>query len=152
MEVGWHLDELAVGVDRPFEVRAAGGGAGVDDRVRRAAEDDARAAGSQHHRLGGMARTSMVRRSMATLPTQRPDPSFTIPATPSTRTCHLPVRLEAADLLVERVEQLLAGGGPGERRPVVEGAAEAAEVEEPFRGAVERHAHPVEQVDDARRA
>ena len=28
----------------------------------------------------GMARTSMVRRSIATLPTQRPDPSFTIPS------------------------------------------------------------------------
>ena len=54
----------------------------------------------------------------------------------------------AADLLVERVEELLAGGGSGERGAVEERAAEAAEVEEAFRGAIEGHAHAVEQVDD----
>jgi len=36
----------------------------------------------------------------------------------------------AADLLVERVEQLLAGGCPGEGRALVERAPEAAEVEQ----------------------
>ena len=60
-------------------------------------------------------------------------------------------RLVAADLLVERVEELLPGGRAGERGAVEERAAEAAEIEEPFGRAVERHAHAVEHVDDARR-
>ena len=62
----------------------------------------------------------------------------------------LAVGLVAADLLVERVEQLLAGGGAGEGGAVVERAAEAAEVEQALGGAVEGHAHAVEQVDDGR--
>ncbi len=37
-----------------------------------------------------------------------------------------------ADLLVERVEKLLAGGGAGERGAVEERAAEAAKVEQAF--------------------
>ncbi len=61
------------------------------------------------------------------------------------------VGLVAADLLVERVEKLLAGGGSGEGGAVVEGAAEAAEVEQAFGGAVEGHAHAVEEIDDAGR-
>ena len=59
--------------------------------------------------------------------------------------------LVAAHLLVERVEKLLAGGGAGKRGAVVERAAEAAEVEQPFGRAVEGNAHAVEQVDDAGR-
>ena len=58
------------------------------------------------------------------------------------------VGLVAADLLVERVEELLAGGCPGECGALVEGAAEAAEVEQALVGAVEGDAHAVEQVDD----
>ncbi len=56
--------------------------------------------------------------------------------------------LVAADLFVERVEELLAGGGAGEGGALVERAAEAAEVEQAFGGAVEGDAHAVEQVDD----
>ncbi len=55
----------------------------------------------------------------------------------------------AADLLVERVEKLLAGGGAGEGGAVVERAAEATEVEQALGGAIEGDAHAVEQVDDA---
>ena len=58
----------------------------------------------------------------------------------------------AAHLLVQRVEQLLAGGGAGECRAMVERAAEAAEIEQAFRRAVEGHAHAVQQVDDAGRS
>ena len=54
----------------------------------------------------------------------------------------------AADLFVERVEKLLAGGCAGERGAVIESAAEAAEVEKAFRGAIEGNAHAIEQVDD----
>ena len=58
--------------------------------------------------------------------------------------------LVAAHLLVERVEELLAGRRAGERGAVEERAAEAAEVEQALGRAVERHAHAVEHVDDAR--
>ncbi len=61
------------------------------------------------------------------------------------------VGLVAADLLVECVEQLLAGGGAGKGGAVVERAAEAAEIEQALGGAIEGHAHAVEQVDDGRR-
>ena len=57
--------------------------------------------------------------------------------------------LIAAHLLVQRVEQLLAGGGSGKGGAVEERAAEAAEVEQPFRRAAEGNAHAIEQVDDA---
>ena len=59
--------------------------------------------------------------------------------------------LVAAHLLVERVEQLLAGGGAGKRGAVVERAAEAAEIEQPLGRAIEGHAHAVEQIDDGGR-
>src|SRR5262249_59596894 len=58
--------------------------------------------------------------------------------------------LPAAHLLVEGVEELLAGGGAGEGGAVEEGAAEAAEVEQALGRAVEGDAHAVEHVDDAR--
>ena len=60
----------------------------------------------------------------------------------------LALGLVAAHLLVERVEELLAGGGAGEGGAVEERAAEAAEVEQAFGRAVEGDAHAVEQVDD----
>ncbi len=56
----------------------------------------------------------------------------------------------AADLLVERVEQLLAGGCAGEGGPLVERSTEAAEVEQTLGCAVEGDPHAVEQVDDRR--
>ena len=59
--------------------------------------------------------------------------------------------LVAAHLLVERVQQLLAGGGAGKRGAVVKRASEAAEVEQSFGGAVEGNTHAIEQVDDAGR-
>ena len=57
--------------------------------------------------------------------------------------------LVAADLLVESVEKLLAGGGSGEGGAVVKSASEAAEIEQAFGRAIERDSHAVEQIDDA---
>ncbi len=55
----------------------------------------------------------------------------------------------APHLFVERVQKLLARGGAGEGGAVEERASEAAEVEQSFGSAIERHAHAVEQIDDA---
>ncbi len=72
--------------------------------------------------------------------------------TPSLRTCcHFTLGFVAAHLFVERVEKLLAGGCAGECGAVIERAAEAAEVEKTFGGAIEGHTHAIEQVDDAGR-
>ncbi len=61
---------------------------------------------------------------------------------------HFAFGFVAAHLLIERVEQLLSGGGAGESGAVVERAAKAAEIEQAFGGAVEGDAHAVEQIDD----
>jgi hypothetical protein len=63
----------------------------------------------------------------------------------------LPFGFVAPDLLVERVEELLAGGGAGEGGAVVQRSAEPAEIEVPFRRPVELHAHPIQEVDQIRR-
>jgi hypothetical protein len=60
--------------------------------------------------------------------------------------------LEAAHLLVECVKELLACRRACESRSVKEGASEPAEVEQAFGRPVERDAHAVKHVDDARRS
>jgi hypothetical protein len=124
-----HLDKLAVGVDGALEVGASGGAGLMIELVERPKTMPGPPVASITASAESV-RISMVRRSMATLPPPartRPSPC---PATPSTRTCHHAVGLVPTDLLVEGVEELLAGGGPGERSPVVERSTEAAEVEE----------------------
>ena len=64
---------------------------------------------------------------------------------------HLAFGLVAAHLLVERVQQLLSRGGAGKGGAVVKRSAKAAEIEQPLRGAIERHAHAVQQIDNGRR-
>src|SRR6185437_3204258 len=70
---------------------------------------------------------------------------------PAFEFANLAVRLVTAYLLVERVKQLLAGGGAGKCSAVIERAAEAPEIEQTFRCAIERNTHAVEQIDDCRR-
>ena len=99
----------------------------------------------------GKARISIVIMSWATQPRQRPVSSSTGP-----RKSHcsylriVPGHFPAPHLLVQGVEQLLAGRGPGEGRPPEERAAEAALIAKALGRAVERHAQPVHQVDDPR--
>ena len=64
---------------------------------------------------------------------------------------HLAFGFVTAYLLVESIQKLLAGGCSGERGAIVKRAAEAAKVEQTFGRAIERNAHPVEQIDDAGR-
>ena len=60
----------------------------------------------------------------------------------------LPLDLEPPHLLIESVEELLAGRGPGEGGPLVERPTEAALIAESLRRPVERHAEPVHEIDD----
>ena len=70
---------------------------------------------------------------------------------PALELIDLAIRFVPAHLLVEGVEQLLARGRAGERRAVIERAAESPVVEKSLRRAVEHDAHAVEQVDDSGR-
>ena len=54
----------------------------------------------------------------------------------------------AADLFVESVEELLAGGGACKGGAVIERAAEAAIVEKALGRAIEHDAHAIEEIDD----
>src|SRR5262249_12954482 len=63
--------------------------------------------------------------------------------------CDATFSFVAAHLLIQRVQELLAGGGTGERRAVVERSAKATEIEQAFSSAIERHSHAVQQINDA---
>ena len=149
---GMDLDELAVGVVRPLLIERGLRRSGADHGIRGLAEDGADAAGGNDDRVGREGlhlHAAQVHGADATADALVIDhggeefPGFVLG--------DFAFGLVAAHLLVERIEQLLAGGGAGKRGAVVERAAEAAEVEQAFGGAVEGNAHAVEQVDDAGR-
>ena len=143
------LDEFAVGVVGALLEDGGLGGAGADDGVGALAEDGADAAGGEDDGVGGEAAQlhgaeveggDAAGCAFGVEHGGEELPAFVF--------FDFAVGFVAADLLVEGVEQLLAGGGAGEGGAVVERAAEAAEVEQAFGGAIEGHAHAVEQVDD----
>ena len=53
-------------------------------------------------------------------------------------------------MLVERVQQLLAGGRSRKGGAVIKRAAKTPEIEQAFRRAIEHHAHAIEQINDRR--
>ncbi len=65
---------------------------------------------------------------------------------------HLAFGFVAANLLIERVEQLLAGGCAGKGSAVEERATEAAKIEQAFGRAIEWHAHAIEQINNRGRS
>ena len=148
---GVDLDELAVGVVGALLVQRGLRGAGADDGVGGLAEDGSVAAGADDDR---------VCRERACLHGAEVDGADAAAGAlavedggeelPALVLGDLALGLVAADLLVERVEELLAGGRAGECGAVIERAAEAAEVQQAFRRPVEGDAHAVEQVDDGR--
>ncbi len=146
---GVDLDELAVGVVGALLVEGGLRDAGADDGVGGLAEDGSDAAGADDDRVCGEGAdfhgaevhgADAARGSLGVEDGGEELPAFVLG--------DLALGLVAADLLVERVEELLAGGGSGEGGAVIERPAEAAEVEQAFGGAVEGDAHAVEQVDD----
>ncbi len=147
-----NLDELAVGVIAALLIERRLRRSGADHRVGRLAEDRADAAGGNDDGVGREgadfhgAQIHGADAAADAVGIEHRGEKF-----PVLELRDLAFGLVAAHLLVERVEKLLAGGGAGEGGAVVERAAEAAEVEQAFRRAVEGHAHAVEQIDDAGR-
>ncbi len=144
-----HLDELAVGVEGALLIDGAGRRARVDHRVGRQPEDQAGAAGRQDDGIGG---EGPDRHALHVLGDDAAAGARVVEdgaeELPVLVLVHQVARFLAAHLLVERVQQLLPGGGAREGRAVVLGAPEAPEVQIPLGRAVKHHAHAVEQVDD----
>ena len=143
------LDELGVGVLGAGLKAAAGGAAGAGHRHRRAAVDQPAAADADDHRVGregaDLHRDQVLRRRTAAAAVVVEDRAEKIPEFVLRDFAgHFP----AAHLLVERVEQLLAGGGAGKGGALEERAAEAALIAKAFGRAIEGDAQPIHQVDD----
>ncbi len=143
------LDELAVGVEGALLVEGGLGGAGADDGIGGLSEDGSVAAGADDDGVGGegagLHGAEIHGADAAGGAFGVEDGGEELPAFVFG---DLAFGFVAADLFVESVEELLAGGRSGEGGAVVEGASEAAEVEQAFGGAVEGDAHAVEEVDD----
>src|SRR5215469_945764 len=150
---GVHLDEFAVGVVSSLLEDGGLRGAGADDGVGALAEDGSDAAGGEQDGFGGEGAKFHCAQvhcgDAAACAFAGDDGGEELPAF---EFADLAFGLVAAHLFIERVEKLLAGGGSGEGGAVIERAAEAAEVEKTLGGAVEGHAHAVEQVDDGWRS
>ena len=146
---GMDLDEFAVGVVGALLEDGGLRGAGADDGVGALAEDGADAAGGENDCVGGEGAqfhgAQVERGDAAAYAVGVEDGREKLPAFVF---FDFAFGFVAAHLFVERVEKLLAGGCSGKGGAVIEGAAEAAEVEQAFGGAIEGNAHAIEQVDD----
>jgi len=148
---GVDLDEFAVGViDALLEERGLRG-AGADDGVGGAAKDGADSAGAEDDRIGGKGfdfHGAEIHGGDAAANANVVDDrgekrvAFEL--------FDLAFGFVAADLFVEGVEKLLAGGGAGKGGAVIKGTAETAIVQEAFGRAIKHDAHAIEEIDDAR--
>src|SRR5262249_3607346 len=126
-----NLDELAVRVPRALLIGGAGGAPRVHLRVGALPEDEPRSARRQHDGRGRerlrLQPAEVERGDAPAAAGLVEDEGAELPALelPHEARC-----LVTTDLLVERVEELLAGRRAGERGAIEERSAEAAEVEE----------------------
>jgi hypothetical protein len=147
-----HLNELTIGVVRTLLVEGRLRRAGADDRIRRFAEDRANAAGANDERIrrenthfhGAQIHGADTAANAVAIEHRREE-------LPGLVLFDLALGFMPPHLFIERVKQLLSGGGSGKGGAVVERSAKAAKVQHSLRSAVEGDAHAVEQIDDARR-
>src|SRR4029077_17929879 len=148
---GMNLDELAVRVVAALLIKRGLRRSGTHYRICRLAEDRAYASGRNDDGVGR--ESAHFHRSQI----HRADTAADVGSVEHGRKkfpvlvlLYFAFGLIAADLLVESVEKLLAGGCSGKCGAVIERAAEAAKIEQTFGRAIEWNAHAVEQIDDAR--
>jgi len=145
------LNEFRIAVFRAGLKRAADGAAGADHRHGRFAEHQSAATAGQDHRVSGKGAdlhadqiltdaTAADARIVQDRPQKVPELVFS----------DVPLRLPAADLFVQCVQQLLARRRSGEGRPFVHRAAEPPSIQVALLRAIERHAQAVHQIDDLR--
>ena len=146
------LNELAVGVIAALLIKRRLRRPGADHRIRGLAEDRANAAGGNDDRVGRegahfhRAQIHGADAAADFLPVEHGRQKL-----PVLVLLNFAFGLITPHLLIERIKQLLSGGRASKSRAVVQSSAEAAEIEQSFRSAIERHAHAVEQIDDPRR-
>ncbi len=146
---GVYLNELAVCIQRALAVAACGGVARVDGGVGGLAEYGTAAARGDDHRIGGEGahfHGGKVLRGYAAADAVMRYGGNELPAHEG---AYLALYFQGAHLLIECVEQLLAGGGAGECGAALLSSTESAQVKQAFGRAVEHHAHAVEKVHDA---
>src|SRR5207253_3725870 len=150
---GMNLNKLTVRVVAALLIECGLRRSGAHNRIGGLTEYSANAAGGNDDSVGGEGahfHTAQIHRTDAAADTVSVEhgrekfPVFVL--------LYLAFGLVASDLLVERIEELLARSCSSERGAVVERASEAAEIEQTFGRAIERNAHPVEQIDDAGRS
>ena len=145
---GVELGELAVGELGALLVGPGGGGPGAVGGHRRAAPDEAGAAGGQEHDVGAegldLHGADVERRDAAAdallVEYEREE-------LPELQFSHAATAFVGADLLVDAVEELGAGRRAGKARPSVLHAAEEALVHDAFGRAAEGDAHAVVGAD-----
>jgi hypothetical protein len=143
------LDELAVGITSPLLVAGGNGATRACHRIGGLSEDQSRPAGRDNNGVG-LERLEFQRpkvhghKAAANLVAVE-DKRKHLPAFVFVHAAH---HLELAHLLIQSIQKLLAGGGPGKRGTVMQRAAEPAKIEQAFFGPRKRHAHPVEQIND----
>ncbi len=145
------LNELSIAVLGAGPIGAAGGSAGANHRHRRAAIDQSAAARSDDHGIGRKA--AYLHRHEVLTHTAAADAIFVEDGRQEIPVFELPdlsLYCPAAHLIVEGVQQLLAGGGAGKGGSLVKRAAEAALVAKALRRPVERHAQSVHEINDLR--
>ncbi len=147
-----NLDELPIGVVRALLEDRGVCRARADHGVGRFAKDRPVAARRQNDGVGRegaeLHRAQIQRRNAAPYAFGIDDRRQELPAF---ILAYLAFGFVATYLLIKRVQKLLARRGSCKGRPVVKRSAKPAKVEQALGRAVERHAHPVEQIDDRRR-
>ncbi len=111
-----HLNELAIGVASALLEERRLGGAGADHGIRGVAEDSADSAGAENDGVRGERadfRGAQIHGADAARDASVVENSGE--ERPAFEFLHAVERFVTADLLIERVQQLLAGGGAGER-------------------------------------
>src|SRR5581483_564188 len=149
---GMDLDELTVGVEGSLLVKGGLRRSRADHRVRGLAEDGADTPGRDDDRVSRKstyfhgAEIHGADSAAGAVGVEHHGEEF-----PMFVLQDLAVRFMTAHLLVEGIQQLLTGGCPGKRRPVVQRSSKAAKIEQALRSTVKGDAHPVKQINDAGR-
>src|SRR5581483_9876244 len=141
---GMDLDELTIGVEGSLLVKGGLRRSRADHRVRGLAEDGADTPGRDDDRVIRKstyfhgAEIHGADSAAGAVGVEHHGEEF-----PMFVLQDLADRFMTAHLLVEGIQQLLTGGCPGKRRPVLQRSSKAAKIEQALRSTVKGDAHPV---------
>ncbi|MNW49704.1 hypothetical protein D3C74_271340 [compost metagenome] len=147
-----NLDELAVRIRHALLIHRTGRRPCVNDRVRRFAENNPWPPRRQNHGIRRKRRD--FHRAQVLCRNPAADAFFVQhngEELPVFVFGNQPGCFMAAYLLIQCIQQLLSGRRSGKRRTMVLRPAKPAEIKQALRRAVEHHAHPVHQVNNAGR-